>query len=239
MIDRRLVWVLVGLMVLLGVAEEVQAGISLGSAQDGKYVAIEQGGDTSFRIFLFNVHQEDDLEVYLGAVEDGGLSVEIEPDYLTIPYTEPGRYTEPEEGYVFLGTGQGDVKAKPVRVRVSAPLYADPGRYEVIVYAATKRGEGLVGTAQVRKFFFTIDVGIEEGLGVEEEEVKTGAEEESQGDGEEEPQEPGDSEEGISLEGQERGDSITGAVTGVPVFGPIVLAGVLLLLLVLRLLKRI
>jgi hypothetical protein len=230
---RRLLMGLVLAVILIAMAGEAQAGISLGSTQNSKHAAIEQGGEGSFRIFLFNAHQEEDLEVYAGVYSDGGLSVSVEPGSLVVPYTEPGQCTGSEPDSVCLGTPEGDVRARAVTVRVLVPFGAVPGEYGVVVYAATERQEGTLGTAQVRKFYFTVDV--EEGGGAElgeEIEAESGKEEQSLPGEPGEPEGPEEPEEGIS-------DSITGAVTGIPVFGPYILAGILALLLLLRRLKRI
>ncbi len=242
MMDRRLLGAVILALVVAGMAGQAQARISLGSAQDSKHAIIKQGEETSFRIFLFNVHQEDDLEIYMGVYDDGGLSVQVEPERLTIPYTELGRCTESEPGFVYIGTPRGDVKAKAVSVSVSVPLKAEFGEHKVAVFAATERQEGTLATAQIRKFYFVVDV--EEGTGIGlGEEMRTEADEENgepdtgtpeKTRGEEEPKKPKGPDEGSGTDG-----SITGAVTGIPVFGPYVLAVVLLAFLVLRRLKRI
>jgi hypothetical protein len=235
MMDRRLVGLAILTLFLTGLAGQAQAGISLGSTQSSKHATIEQGGEGSLRIFLFNAHQEEDLYIYTGVYDDGGLSVVVEPESLTVPYTEPGRYTESEPGFVYIGTPQGDVRARAVTVRVSVPFKAELGEHKVVAYAATERQEGTLGTAQIRKFYFTVDVEEGEGIGLGEEiRAEAGEEEPSLP---EEPEGPEGPEEPEGLDSLP--DSVTGAVTDIPVFGPYILAGVLVLFLILRRVKRI
>lgn len=238
---RILFGVAVMVTILSGMSGQALAGISLGSAQGGRHAEVAQGGEVLFRVFLFNAHQEDDVEVYTGVYEDGGLSVSVEPERLLLPYTEPGDCSGGGPGYACLSTPQGDVSAREVTVRVSVPFRARLGEHRVSVYAATERQEGTLASAQVRKFWLTVDVrGSEEtGLG---EEVLTGAGEETR----EQPGEecgPDDLEGPGKPEGNEEGeslpDSVTGAVSGIPVFGPWLLLAALLALLVLRMVKRI
>ncbi len=237
MTDRKLLIGFVLLVILIAMAGQAQARLSLGSTQSSKHAAIEQGGEGSFRIFLFNAHQEEDLEIYLGVYDYGGLSVSVVPDSLVVPYTEPGRCTESDPDFVCLGTPQGDIRTRTVTVRISVPFKAGLGEHGVVVYAATERQEGTLASAQIRKFYFTVDVEEGEGAGLGEEvQAEVGEEEPGL------PEEPGEPEEPVMDTGEEEyglDDAITGAVTNIPVFGPYVLLAVLLVFLALRRLKRI
>lgn len=232
MTRRLLIWIVLAL-VLVTVAGQAQAKLSLGSSQSSKQALIGQGGEGYFRIFLFNAHQEEDLEIYTGVYDEGGLSVSVEPESLVVPYSEPGKCAAVGPDYVCLGTPEGDVRARAVTVRISVPLGAEPGEHGVVVYAATEKQEGTLGSAQVRRFYFTVDVEEEEDIGV-------GEEVNAEAGGEEEPETPeAQNETGISGETGAPSGSITGAVTGIPVLGPMVLVCVVIMFLVLRRFKRI
>ena len=233
MMERRLLIGFVLAVVLIVMAGQAQAKLSLGSTQSSKHATIEQGSGGSFRIFLFNAHQEEELGVYTGVYDDADLSVSVEPGSLVVPYTEPGRCTRIDPDSVCLGTPQGDVRARVVAVSISVPFGAELGEHGVVVYAATERQEGTLGSAQVRKFYFTVYVEEGEGVGLGEE-IQAEADEEEPVLPEE-PEEPETPEE----VGDVITDSITGAVTSIPVFGPYILAGILVLLVILRRLKRI
>jgi hypothetical protein len=235
-IRRALVWMLIAGVMMAGLADLAESRISLGSAQGLKSLALEQGGSGSASIYLFNMHQEEDLEIYLGVIEDGGLMVEVEPEVMVIPYSRPG---EVEGECPVIGTSRGDVLAREASVRFSVPFNAQEGDHEVVVYAATQRQGGAVGSAQVRKFYFNVKVegAIPGGL-AEQVETEAGEEEALEVPQEPEEEEPQQSEEGDVSE-EEIGDSITGLVTRLPVFGPYLLAGIIVLLVLLRMVKRI
>jgi hypothetical protein len=232
--SRRLLIGAVLAVVLIAMAGQAQAKLSLGSTQSSKQASIGQGGEGSFRIFLFNAHQEEEVEIYLGVYDDAGLSVRVEPESLVVPYSEPGKCAASGPGYACLGTPEGDVSARAVTVRVSVPFEAEPGEHIVVAYAATERQEGTLGSAQVRRFYFTVYVEEGEGIGL-------GEEIRAEAGGEEEPEIPeAPNETGSTGEtGEGLPGSITGAVTGIPVLGPLVLACVIIIFMVLRRLKRI
>ncbi len=247
MTEKRLLsGIAVMVLVLAGISAQAQAGISLGSAQGSKYAIIEQGGNTSFRLFFFNIHQEEGIEIYTNVQSDGGLMVEIDQERLTIPYAEPGRYTEGEPGFAYLSTPKGVVKAKPVTVRVSSLLSAEPGEHDIVVSAVTERQEGTIGTVQTRKFYFTVKVEGKESIELEED-IKTvlGEQPDMPGESPEKPPEDGKDQNpeedtgGIARTVREAMDSITGAVSVMPAFGPFVLIGVVVLFIALRHLKKI
>ena len=238
----RLLIIIAMTMLLVCLPLTAEGRISLGSAQDAKHATIIQGGEASFRLLFFNVHEEGDIDVYAGVYDNGGLSVDIEPDRISVPYTRPGRYTENEPGFVYLGTPEGDVKAKPVTVRVSVPLSAEPGRHEVVLYAATERQEGIMGTSQTRRFFFEVDVREADSKEAErtlETVTEDSVNEEHKYKQEPEPENETRKKNGINDAASDDSDSITGAVTNVPLFGPALLAGIVLMFVILRLLKRI
>lgn len=219
---------------------------SLGSSQSSRSSDIFQGEQTTFRIFLFNVHQESDIEIYLGVLESGGLDIELSHEEIIIPYTEPGKFYESDPGFVYIGTSAGDVKAKEVVVRVKAPLTIEPGKREVSVFATTRKDSGTVGTAQVRRFFFDANVLSQEREEVIDE-VETRAEESNSSETIPKRDEQTEDNEGINaakedevLElSQDMGLPITGDVSAIPVFGPIVLLAVALIAIFLWRQKRI
>ncbi len=240
---RRLILLLtVAALAMQAMGQAAEAGPSLGSAQGSSRGSIEQGGETVFRLYLFNTQQEEGVKVSLGTEKGSGLAVSISPAELELPYSEPGRALEPEPGFVFIGTPEGDVRARQVTVRVSAPLSAEEGVYEVVVYAATERGQGTVGASQTRRFRFTVEVGegesqaMEQGVQAQSPKQEDADENETR-EGDDSDSSGKDEQEG--LQGEEEGGSITGAATGIPVFGPLILMAAIGLLVALRLLKRI
>jgi hypothetical protein len=229
------------LLLLVLSTGSVQAGISLGSSQNAKHAFAEQGEKTEFRIFLFNVHQENDLKIFTGVYKDGDLVVELDQDSLLVQYSEPGK-VDNEPGYVYISTSMGVVKARVIQVTVEVPLSAEPGDHEIVVFAATERGEGIVGTAQTRSFFFTVTVGQGDSEEIGEELLTetgedTGEPETNNLSGPEKPQDKDEPENPTGI--QDAVDSITGAVTSGPLIGPFVLIGVAAAFIILRRKKRI
>jgi hypothetical protein len=237
---RKIILVIMAaLLVVSAQGGSGHAALSLGSTQAYNKAAISQGGEAEFRVFLFNVHQEDDIVLYAGVRSDGGLSVKIDPEYMSIPYYEPGSRVDLGDGFVPLSTPEGSVMARVMRVTVGAPLSADPGTHYIEAYVATERERGTLGTAQTRTFRFEVDVEEEETDSLQQQVDSAGNENNDPGNSDEEsPGEPSQ-ETGVIEAAGKGADSITGNVTEVPMFGPFVLVAVVLVLVALWRLKKI
>ncbi len=131
--------------------------ITLGSAMDKKTIQASPGDSITFKLLFFNIHENSALQLQLESECPHGWNVVIEPAIIDLPLRELGDLT-PEEGYEFLGTAKGDVKAKPVRIRVDIPDSAQPGNYRLKVSASVGKGGGVLSTSQIRNFYFDISL---------------------------------------------------------------------------------
>ena len=144
-------------------ASVAEAGLSLGSAQVSEYARVGAGDSTAFKFLLFNAHEEDGLRIETSHEEPGGWSVSVNPSAFDLPYRQVGDSSY-ETGYEFLGTGSGDVKAKPIWVNVLVPADEEEGRYQVKVNVFAV-GTGTVAMSQSTSYAFTLDVEAVEGPG--------------------------------------------------------------------------
>lgn len=222
--------VLVVLSVLGMLAGGAQAGVSLGSAQGSRSAEVIQGGETRFKILLFNLHEPEGLGVSMDVEEKpDGFYVDVEPDDFNLAFTEPGD-NEPVEGYEFVVTSLGVVRARVVNVDVEVPGDAEPGEYTVKVYATAGGSGGMMATSQKRAFEFSVIVPGDGGGGEEPgDEVPAQVAGESQkGDGgsdtgweglpvEESPEEerPAEGEYWLEERQEEVRDAVTGMVAAV------------------------
>ena len=133
------------------------AAVSMGSAVDRKYEMVFPGESATFKILFFNIHDESGLRLELESEQPSNWDVNIFPRDLDLPYSEPGDM-ESQEGYEFLGTGDGIVKAKPVLVRVDVPGSAKSGNYRVKVSASVEKAGGVLSMSQTRAFYFDLGV---------------------------------------------------------------------------------
>lgn len=138
--------------------QNIHAVIPLGSAYGKKSIDILPGDVTSFKILLFNIHEKPGIYVSMNVTElPKGFNITITPKNFYLPYSEPGS-SELEEGYEFLGTGHGDIKARVVRVMVKTPQNIEPGKYYIRLSAVVKGPENILTTSQLRSFKFEVNV---------------------------------------------------------------------------------
>ena len=178
---RREIWIalIAWLFLALLLPRFAGAAVSMGSAVDRKYDMVFPGESATFKVLFFNIHDESGLQLELESEQPSGWDVNIFPRELELPYSEPGDM-EPREGYEFLGTGDGIVKAKVVLVRVDVPGSAKPGNYRLKVSASVEKAGGVLSMSQTRTFYF--DLGIKPRPPSQKEEQPGGEEGQSYGE---------------------------------------------------------
>ena len=230
-----------------------EAGLSLGSTQVRRTAEVLDGNSARFKLLLFNAHDEQELYITTGYEVPEGWSVSIDPSAFALPYREIGDRIY-EEGYEFLSTGLGDVKAKPVIIDVGVPPGETTGSYDVKITVNARRGSSGVAMTQSRSYGFIVDV-----LGVplqEEPEEEEESEEKESEEPEERPsvtqpqppmQLPQNNEPGIIDENttqlreqtEQQIGNLTGMIISNPIIAPLALCIVLFAFLALRYFKRI
>jgi len=232
-----------------------EAGLSLGSTQLRRTAEVLDGNSARFKLLLFNAHDEQNLHITTGYEAPEGWSVSIDPSAFALPYREIGDRIY-EEGYEFLSTGLGDVKARPVIIDVGVPPGETTGSYDVKITVNARRGSSGVAMTQSRSYGFTVDV-----LGVPPQEESQGedpqeeSEEKESGESQQPKQPtpsppmqlPQNNEPGIIDENttqlreqtEQQIGNLTGMIISNPIIAPIALCIVLFAFLALRYFKRI
>ena len=167
--ERVLKITLVFAIVMINFIVVVQAGISLGSVQVTKTAKASVGESVDFKFLVFNAHETGDLYITTDYEAPNNWIVSVNPSGFTLPFRAVGDRTK-ENGFEFLSTGLGDVKAKPVMVNVVVPGGAEPDSYEVKVILDAKRGSSGVTMSQSRSYRFIVTVLGESSVSQESEE---------------------------------------------------------------------
>ena len=226
----------------------VQAKISLGSVQVKDSATVLPGDSTGFKILLFNAHENTSLYVTTDYESSEGWVITITPDEFILPYKEIGDKVY-EEGYEFLGTNAGDVKAKPVWIDIEVPSNEKIGSYEVKVIINARKQNSGISMSQSRSYNYNVIV-----IGTQN--VPDDNSESTVSDGQEffkheqeKVQAPEDS--NNSLPGIIEGpgmveeintdylSDIAGMIISNPATGPVIFGAVILSLILLRIFKRI
>jgi hypothetical protein len=150
---------LAAFIICLSVAMIPLAGakLSIGSATGVKAAQALPGETVSFKILLFNAHEDPAMHVRMESEQPRGWIVDIEPDEFDLPISKPGD-TAPEAGYEIVGTAEGDVKARPVTATIKVPGYSAQGNYEIKVLASAGKQGGVLSMSLVRSFYFGVEV---------------------------------------------------------------------------------
>lgn len=252
--QARKIYIVVFAMVLINSVIVAEAALSLGSVQVTKSASLSAGESVRFKILLFNAHDTNDLFITASYESPAGWDVSVSPSAFMIPYREVGDVSK-EDGFEFLGTGAGDVKAKPVWINVRVPEDEFSGTYEVRLVIRAKKGSSGVSMSQSRTYKYSIEVlGAEQEQTQEEEEEQQSEEKEQQKSSQQTRPEqespatlPQENIPGITYnqsdefreQAEDRINGLTGMIISNPMVAPVALSLAVIVFLVLRYLKRI
>jgi len=144
-------------IMFLLMTQTARSATSLGSVTDAKTADASAGGTVTFRVLMFNAHENSTLSVVSDAEGPEEWDVFVQPESFDLLFSPPGYHTA-EEGYECLGTGEGDVMARVVSVSAGIPAYAEPGRYDIRLTSRAGKAGGSMNMRQSRTFRFTVIV---------------------------------------------------------------------------------
>ncbi len=151
------IFVIVFAAVIINSIAFVEAGISLGSVQVKKTATVNAGESTQFKLLFFNAHEIQGMYITTDYESPDGWVVSVNPSEFMLPYRAVGDKTN-EEGFEILGTGSGDVKAKPVFVNVKVPQDEESGTYTIKIKVHTKKQGSGISMTQSRNYVFRVVV---------------------------------------------------------------------------------
>lgn len=143
---------LTGLLIVLAASGSAAA---FSSTQNRLEATAPPGGETSFKILLYNL--DAPVSLSLTIVAPPGFTATLSATHLNLPTVVPTAGPLPS-GTEALGTPLGDVAAIPVTVSVAIPPSAAPGDYTVRVTALQDAEEEGIAVLQERTFAFAIHV---------------------------------------------------------------------------------
>ncbi len=158
---RKLMIMAMICLLSLQAAAIAEGRISLGSVKGNDHLEAIAGGEVTFKLLLFNIHETSAMKAYLSMTRyPEGWNVSISPGSIELPYQEPRHDIDMEEGceYLSLPNMEGVIKVTPIFVRASIPHSAEKGDYHLIAEANLENGEGLISTTQSRRFSFSVSV---------------------------------------------------------------------------------